>query len=417
MRRAIQGFVSFLLLVPGIIRAQFPPIIDLSKFAEDVRIIYKTEDEYDYFGFDLAVGDFNGDGFNDILAGAYTYSQRELFRFAIGRAYIIFGGHNIPSIIDLRSDSVPWVRINGDDPRDNTGFFVGAGDVNGDSITDAIIGDSPFGQFTTPGKLYIVYGRKIWPREIDLNTDGGPVPEVTRINGKRPEDAFGEIAAGGDLNGDGYDDVLIGASNLGEAFILYGRESLDAIVDINTTHYRLTTFHKPRDWDFILPFGLFTDFDGDGYNDVFFGNTSFSQIDYEGAAVIFYGGKDGLPADVSLDPQDFGTISATFIRGDEGRRLGRRFAVGDLNGNGQADLLTCDERTRRIYAFLDIPPRTPFIDMKDYPNQLLLHQPGEFGDLAVADVNGDGFDDLITASPMGAAGDTSCLVQRSYPIL
>ncbi len=400
MKRVIKLLACFLFSLPTLVRAQFSPIIDLGKFSEDVRIIYKTENDYDDFGADLVVGDFNGDGFNDILAGAYAYSDRENFRFNVGRAYIIFGGPEIPAILDLRADGTQWVRITGDDPRDNTGRYVGAGDVNGDGITDAIIGDSQVGAVATAGKLFIVYGRQNWPKEIDLNTDGGPVLGVTRVNGKQLEDSFGTIAAGGDLDNDGYDDVLIGAPNLGEAYILYGRDSLDAIVDMNTTPYRLTTFHNTEKWH-ILSFAHFTDFDGDGYSDVFLGYTSFSQVNYEGAGLIFYGSQEGLPADVNLDPQNLGTISSTFILGDEGRRLGRRFAVGDLNGNGQNDLLTADIKTQRIYGFLDIPPRTPFIDMKDYPHQLLLHQPGEFGDLAVEDVNGDGFDDWITASPNG----------------
>ncbi|NIT56582.1 MAG: T9SS type A sorting domain-containing protein [Aliifodinibius sp.] len=401
MRTLPPRVACLILLLSSMVRAQFPPTIDLGKFAEDVRLIYKTEDDYDDFGADLAVGDFNADGVNDILAGAYAYSEREVFRFAIGRAYVIFGPI-VSSLIDLRKTGVHWVRITGDDPRDNTGSYVGAGDVNGDGITDAIIGGFPLGQVTTPGKLYIVYGRKNWPKEIDLNTDGGAVAGVTRINGKQLEDFFGGIAAGGDLNGDSYDDVLISASNLGEAYILYGRDSLDAIVDMNTTSHRLTTFHETDEWH-IFSLGLFTDFDGDGYSDVFLGNTIFRQTDHqgpsEGAALIFYGSEEGLPADISLDPQSLANTGATFILGDEGRQLGRRFAVGDVNGNGQNDLLTCDIRTNRIYVLFDLPARTPFISMKEYTNKLELYQRGEFGDLAVANVNGDGFDDWITASP------------------
>lgn len=200
------------LFIPDTSRAQFPATIDLGNFDEDVRIQSNIRD---LFGSDLAVGDFNGDGYADILAGAYTYSVRENLRFAIGRAYIIFGGPSLSPVVDLRDSGAGVVTITGDDPRDFTGFYVGAGDVNGDGITDAIIGSLQFTHPIARGKLYIVYGRKNWPTEIDLDTNGGPVAGVTRVIGKQRGDTIGQIAASGDVNGDGYSDVLIGAVNAG----------------------------------------------------------------------------------------------------------------------------------------------------------------------------------------------------------
>lgn len=183
--KLIVAYVAYLFL-PCILHAQFPKTLDLANFGEDVRIVYHTEDDKDGFGKDLATGDFNGDGYDDILAGAYTYSDRENLRFNVGRAYIVFGGPALPRILDLGHARARSVRITGDDPWDNTGFYVGSGDVNGDGFEEAIVGSIQVGSVTTPGKLYVVYGRQSWPEEFDLNTNGGAVEGITRITGKLP---------------------------------------------------------------------------------------------------------------------------------------------------------------------------------------------------------------------------------------
>jgi hypothetical protein len=151
----------------------------------------------DKFGFASAnAGDVNGDGIDDILVGAPGFNNET------GRAYLYFGGSWI--LKDINADSAN-VTINGSQAGDNFGYSVGgAGDFNNDGFDDIIIGSpNSTGQ---RGSAYMFFGGPSLPPFIDADN-----ANIT-ITGESAGDQFGFSSSGvGDVNNDGYDDVIIGA--------------------------------------------------------------------------------------------------------------------------------------------------------------------------------------------------------------
>lgn len=139
----------------------------------------------DNFGRTLAdAGDFNGDGYDDFIVGAFTYNSNT------GRVYLFLGG----PIIDIQPDLI----FTGEIPGDYFGCSISsAGDVNGDGYSDIIIG--AYNYFNSYGRAYLYFGGSV------INN----IPDLT-ITGTGFMDNFASsVSSAGDLNNDGYDDVVI----------------------------------------------------------------------------------------------------------------------------------------------------------------------------------------------------------------
>src|SRR5262249_4069322 len=150
----------------------------------------------DQLGTSVAsAGDMNGDGFADIIVGA---PLSDVGGVDAGRAYVFFGGRS--------PDAVADITMTGAAAGDQLGYFVApAGDVNGDGFADAIAG-APFsdqGATVDIGRAYVFYGGP--------TADG--VADFTMI-GAAAGDNFGNaVAPAGDVNADGFSDVIVGADN------------------------------------------------------------------------------------------------------------------------------------------------------------------------------------------------------------
>ncbi len=153
-----------------------------------------------------SAGDVNGDGFDDLLIGAPVHAQHG---WSLSKAYLLYGREErLPLVLDELAPEEGFILEDTSGKSDFTRMVTSSGDINGDGLTDFLIG---FSDLSQGGRVYVIYGAERGPSRIDLarldKTEGFV------LTGRAPDVLVGAFVSGAlDLNGDGFDDFLTGGT-------------------------------------------------------------------------------------------------------------------------------------------------------------------------------------------------------------
>jgi len=357
---------------------------DINNDGFDDVLIGSYRNKYIYFGggsmdsiADIALeesitmagkGDYNHDGFADIITGD---PDNDLNGEDAGRVSLFYGS--------FQTNSTPDAVFNGERANEYFGKCISrAGDFNNDGYDDVIIG-SPYNDeaASNAGSAYIYCGG------INMDTN----PELV-LFGQKKDDHFGEsVSYAGDVNGDGFSEVIVGGFGNGYAQLFFGNSSMDNVSHITFTHAEASSFFG----NCVSSAG---DFNGDGFDDVIIGDfCNYMNGTHTGRAYLYFGGPamDTIP-DLTMEGEaaynNFGEIVAY---------------AGDVNDDGYSDVVVGaphyergNERVGRIYIYLGglSPDTVPdvIITGTNYP------WIGSYA-AGAGDVNHDGYDDIILGSP------------------
>jgi|GEM_PF-3351369 len=337
-----------------------------------------------WFGRNLAIlGDINADGFDDFgIAGA------------LEGASSLYGCHVYYGSEDGIYEEVALLYDASQDDYGNA--LLGAGDINFDGYDDFIVGAPGMigGWDPTPGHVHIYYGDSLPPDTTDVF-----------LVGEAANDQYGyAIAAGGDLNNDGYDDVAIGAYKssiegyyCGKVYVHSGK-----MLRMNNFDPQVEISGQPtREWvGLVVAAG---DINGDGINDIAFTHNIaiLHELGSGGNVYLCLGKEEGGKAIRDMEPD--------FILTDSTVLFGHSIAFGDFDGDGYDDLAIGspwwsdpnDPFNRNIAGEVCIYFGSPYF----YPIPgLILHGTSNYKAFGasldfIGDLNGDGSDELLVGAP------------------
>ena len=309
-----------------------------------------------------SAGDMNGDGYADLVIGAPGTMGSQ--------SYVVFGNSSVglnSSLLLSNLNGVNGFKINGETNFDQSGYSVnGVGDINADGYDDLLIGAPYYGGQN--GRSYVVFG--------DPGVVQGGLLNLTSLNGSNGFKLYGEsyneigysVSGAGDVNGDGYSDLLIGGpryNNFGISYVVYGSHGLGQTGSLNLT--QLTSSEgfqiegEQASWSgYSVNAG---DFNGDGYSDlimggaIYAGDTGRSYVVFGGShiaqgSIMSLASLDGMNG-FKLDGENLSDWSGSSVSG-----------TGDINGDGVDDMIigapnhnsTGLNSGRTYVVFGDIPP-------------------------------------------------------------
>jgi hypothetical protein len=336
--------------------------------SEDV-VIYGASVEDNLHEAKLAVGDINNDSFDDILIGAPLANENS------GYAYVIFGSNNMKKAYDLASSIDYDIRIRGfksDFGGAKTGSALSVGDVNADGFGDIIV-SSPYADYMDnnddrwgSGMVHLIHGNTTMKKNYHLAL---PDHYDMRIFGEWVDNFIGITLASGDINGDNFDDIVIGSplmdagnndrerGKAGYVNVIFGNDSLPKDWDMQHTeniseamigyiHSNITIMGDTEEFSFsgdeIGSALEVIDLNNDNYDDILIGVPKAKGRgnggDFVGEVYFIYGDSEkNLPR--LIDTRNMSKHGYVIYGEDNGDMFGHSIVANDISGNGINDIL------------------------------------------------------------------------------
>ncbi len=398
-----------LVLLLGVVSSARAQRVDSVDTASSQDIVKIGRSGGDQFGDRVATGDFNADGRPDFAVGAPSYAGPASDRAGAGAVFVFYGGAPYDRISDLGSTGTASLVVVGPRSGDGIGTEFALADLNADGTADLIIGNSsgngprnldadgdgtidPNG-LAARGEVYVLYGGRPRGATLDL---ARPDPRFSNadywVYGADLGDRLGSSVAAGDVDGDGKNDLIMGApgadgtsnarTNCGEVAILKSTVTTFGFAQRNLRTAAADATIVGPSYDFVR----FADTNGDGTPD------SVQE------------GSDGT---FNQYPEEQASIGGVLRVGDVTNDTRSDIAVQLPRGRGTG-LVT---PVRKASGEVAVVPGAVGFSGADLNSSIPIRVVGAFaGDdagfaMAVGDVDGDGFRDLAVGSPFYGTDD------------